>query len=336
MAAVLVTGGAGFVGLNVVEALLGRGEEVVVFAREAIPPAAAAAFTALPGRLTAIRGDVLDREVVRAVFARHRIGSMFPLAVITSGARREAEEVETILDVNLRGMALQLRAARDAGVGRIVFPSSNSVYGESLATHALLREDTTPPVPTSIYGVTKYAGERMALRLRELWGLDLVCARIGSVFGPWERDTGVRDLLGPHMQLAVAALRGQEAVLPATIQPRPWVYARDLARGLLLLLDAAKPCWPVYNIGSGQDWGGRIVLWAETLARHYPRFRFRQSDDPAAVTVDFHEARPRGVEDIGRIRDEFGYAPRFLPEAAYADYLRWLMATPGYPATAPV
>ncbi len=56
-----MTGGAGFVGLNVVEALLARGEEVVVFAREAIPPAAAAAFAALPGRLTAIRGDVLDR-----------------------------------------------------------------------------------------------------------------------------------------------------------------------------------------------------------------------------------------------------------------------------------
>ncbi len=331
MAAVLVTGGAGFVGLNLVEQLLGRGEEVVVFAREAVPPAAAAAFAALPGRLTAIRGDVLDRAALRGVFAAHRIGSMFPLAVITAGPRREAEDVETILDVNLRGMAMQLAAARDAGVGRIVFPSSISVYGESLATHALLREDTTPPVPNSIYGVTKYAGERMALRLRDLWGLDLVCGRIGGVFGPWERDTGVRDLLGPHMQLAVAALRGEEeAVLPATILPRPWVYARDLARGLLLLHDAPKPRWPVYNIGSGEDWGPRILLWAAALARQYPRFRYRQSGDPAAVTISFHESRPRGVEDISRIREEFGYAPRFLPEAAYEDYLRWLAATPGY------
>jgi nucleoside-diphosphate-sugar epimerase len=130
------------------------------------------------------------------------------------------------------------------------------------------------------------------------------------------------------MQLAVAALRGEEAVLPAAIPPRPWVYARDLARGLLLLHDAPKPRWPVYNIGSGEDWGPRILLWAETLARHYPRFRFRQSDD--AATVSFHETRPRGVEDISRIREEFGYAPRFLPPAAYEDYLRWLTTTRGY------
>ncbi len=158
-----------------------------------------------------------------------------------------------------------------------------------------------------------------------------LCGRIGGVFGPWERDTGVRDLLGPHMQLAVAALRGEEeAVLPATILPRPWVYARDLARGLLLLHDAPKPRWPVYNIGSGEDWGPRILLWAAALARQYPRFRYRQSGDPAAVTISFHESRPRGVEDISRIREEFGYAPRFLPEAAYEDYLRWLAATPGY------
>ena len=191
--AVLVTGGAGFVGLNLVEQLLERGEEVVVFGREALPAAAGSALATLPGRLSVVQGDVRDQAALSALFQTHRIDRMLPLAVITAGPKREAEDTETVLDVNLRGMAMQLRAARDAGVGRIVFPSSISVYGESLNTHGLLREDTTPPIPNSIYGVTKYAGERMALRLKELWGLDLVCGRIGSVFGPWERDTGVRD-----------------------------------------------------------------------------------------------------------------------------------------------
>lgn len=328
--AVLVTGGAGFVGLNVVEHLLARGEEVVVFGREALPAAAARAFAALPGRLAVVQSDVRDQAALGALFRQHRIDRMFPLAAITAGPKREAEDTETILDVNLRGMAGQLRAARDAGVGRIVFPSSISVYGESLNTHGLLREDTTSPVPNSIYGVTKYAGERMALRLKELWGLDLVCARIASVFGPWERDTGVRDLCGAPMQIAIAALKGEHAVLPARLLPRPWIYARDIARGLLLLLDAKAPRWPVYNIGSGLDWTPSILRWPALLAEAYPGFAWSQSEDPAAVTIDFREPKPRGVEDISRIAEEMGYAPRFLPDAAFADYLAWLQAHPDY------
>lgn len=328
--AVLVTGGAGFVGLNVVEQLLARGEEVVVFGREALPAAAARAFGTLPGRLTVVQGDVRDQAAVAALFGRHRIDRMFPLAAVTAGPRRESEDTEAVLDVNLRGMAIQLRAARAAGVGRIVFPSSISVYGDSLNTHGLLREDTTPPVPNSIYGVTKYAGERMALRLKELWGLDLVCARIASVFGPWERDTGVRDLCGAPMQIAIAALKGEQAVLPARLLPRPWIYARDLARGLILLLDAKTPRWPVYNIGSGLDWAPALPRWPALLAEAFPDFAWSQSEDPATVTIDFREPKPRGVEDISRIAEEMGYAPRFLPEAAFADYLAWLKAHPDY------
>lgn len=328
--AVLVTGGAGFVGLNLVERLLERGEEVVVFGREALPAAAGRAFATLPGRLSVVQGDVRDQAALSTLFQTHRIDRMMPLAVITAGPKREAEDTETVLDVNLRGMAMQLRAARDAGVGRIVFPSSISVYGESLNTHGLLREDTTPPVPNSIYGVTKYAGERMALRLKDLWGLDLVCGRIGSVFGPWERDTGVRDLCGAPMQIAIAALKGEAAVLPARLLPRPWIYARDLARGLLLLLDAKTPRWPVYNIGSGLDWAPAMPLWPTVLAEAFPRFRWTQSSDPASVTIDFREPKPRGIEDITRIADEMGFAPLFLPEAAFADYLAWVKAYPDY------
>ena len=66
------------------------------------------------------------------------------------------------------------------------------------------------------------------------------------------------------------------------------------------------------------------------LARRYPKFRFRQSADPAECNIAFHDPRPRGIEDIARIREEFGYRPQFLPEAAYADYLRWLEAVPDY------
>lgn len=151
--AVLVTGGAGFVGLNLVEALLARGREVVVFGREKVPAAALAAFAPLPGRLVGLQGDVRDAAALRAVFASHAIEAVFPFAAVTSGPAREAEDPESVLQVNLLGTLATLRAARDAGVRRVVIPSSTAAYGASFYTQPLMREEDTPCVPTSLYGV---------------------------------------------------------------------------------------------------------------------------------------------------------------------------------------
>lgn len=176
--------------------------------------------------------------------------------------------------------------------------------------------------------MTKYAVERSGLRLAELWGLDLVVARIGGVFGPWERDTGLRDMIGPHWHLAQHAVSGRAAVLPAEIPAYTWVYARDVVAGLLHLLDLKEPPYRVFNVCSGMAWGPVITHWAERLARDFPGFTWRQSADPAEVTVRFSETRPRGIMDVARIGGT-GWAPKFGPEAAYNDYAAWLAATPG-------
>jgi UDP-glucuronate 4-epimerase len=323
--AVMVTGGTGFVGLNLVEALLRRGEAVVVVAPDAVPAAALAAFAPLAGTLTAVRGDIRDVGGLTALMREHGVTRLFPFAAITSGAARETADPGLVIEVNLLGLIGQLRAARDAGVGRVVVPASGAVYGESFWNHALLDEVTTPCVPTGIYGVTKYAVERSALRLAGLWGLDIVVARIGSVFGPWEHDTGLRDLLTPHWGLARAALAGEEAVLPAALPDYAWIYARDIAAGLLHLLDLPDPPHRVFNICSGQNWGAVMLSFCAVLAERYPGFRWRQSPDPAEVTVALTETRPRGRMDIARITAT-GWAPRFDPAAAYADYADWLVA----------
>ena len=147
------------------------------------------------------------------------------------------------------------------------------------------------------------------------------------MFGPWERDTGLRDMIGPHWHLARLARDGGEAVLPDVIPPYTWVYARDVAAGLLHLLDMTSPAERVFNVCSGMAWGDVIVDWAEALRGTNPGFRWRRSADPAQVNVPFTETRPRGSMDIARIADT-GWTPRFDPAAAYADYIGWLNATP--------
>ncbi len=321
---VLVTGGTGFVGLNLVEALLARGEHVIVAALDDMPSSALRAFAGLPGKLTAVRCDVCDGAAIGALLRQYQVDRMFPFAAITSGPDREAEMPERIISVNLLGFITQLRAARDAGVKRVIAPASASVYGESFFDHALLDEATTPCVPTGVYGLTKYGIERTGLRLGALWGIDVIAARIGAVFGPWERDTGLRDMIGPHWQLARAARDGQAAVLPTVIPAYTWVYSRDVAAGLLHLLDMPDPAHRVFNICSSVPWGEVLTDWADRLTSAFPGFTWQRGDTP---TIRFSETRPRGIMDNSRLRAT-DWAPRFLPAAAYADYAEWVVSDP--------
>jgi nucleoside-diphosphate-sugar epimerase len=317
---VLVTGGAGFVGLNLVETLLSRGHAVTIFGREELPAPAAIAFAALPGRLTTVQGDVRDAEALHALFTAGQFDTVFPFAAITSGPAREAENPESVLQVNLLGMLATLRAARDAGVRRVIVPSSTAVYGESFHHYPLMREGDTPCVPASLYGVTKYAVERMGLRMGELWDMDLIAARISAVFGPWERDTGVRDTIGPHTRIAQAALRGEAMVLPERVPLYHWVYARDLADGLVHLMTLKNPPHRVFNVCSGLNWGPEILDWCRALQGAFPAFRWSQGPNP---TIAFTDPRDRAPLDISRICAT-GWAPKFPPEKAYPDYLAWL------------
>lgn len=325
MGAILISGGAGFVGLNLTEALLARGEEVVVFGREAaLPDAAARTFARLPGRVEVVQGDVNDADALRAVFARRQVDRVFPFAAVTAGPDREAADPHGVLDVNLHGLIRTLEAARDAGgVRRVVLPSSAAVYGESAYAHRALEEVTTPPVPISLYGVTKYAVERAGLRLCGAWGLDAVAARIGATYGPWERDTGLRDTLSPHLAIARAAVRREEAVLPGAARlSYDWVYVRDLVAGLLALLDAERPPHRVVNLASGVDWAPELEGCLEEFARAFPGFRWRVADEGA--NIRFNESRARGVMAVERAA-AFGWRPRFGARGAYADYARWML-----------
>ena len=319
---VLISGGTGFVGLNLAEALLRRGDGVVLFALDAPPDAALRRLAMLPGTLAFEQGDVLDTAAFAACLTRRRVDRLFPFAAITSGPGREADAPETVIQVNLLGMVSQLRAARDAGVRRVVVPSSGAVYGESAYGAAPLTEDGTPPVPITLYGVTKYAAERAALRLAALWALDLVVARLGAVFGPWERDTGLRDTLSPFWQLADAARSGQSAVLPESLPPYDWLYARDAAAGLLHLLDLPDPPHRVFNLASGQTWDGALLDWCRELAALHPGFTWRRSADPAQCTIRLADTRPRATLSLARLAAT-GWRPAYTQDIALADYRTW-------------
>jgi nucleoside-diphosphate-sugar epimerase len=314
---ILVTGGAGFVGLNVAEQLLARGDGVLLFDVKPPPPA-------FPSGALFVPGDVTDRGALDRAFSHGGIAGVVHLAAITAGSERDAREPRRIAEVNLIGTINVLEAARAHRVRRVVHASTGALYGAAgVGVDEPLDEERHRPVPETMYGITKYAAERTCLRLAALWGLDARIGRLALAYGRWEHASGVRDRLSPPTEIARIALAGGEAVFPP-LGPTDYIYGPDVARALLALLDADAPSHALYHLGTGSAWA--LPQWCALLARRFPKFRWRESTEgcnvvPLAPVMRTRFSTRRLVEDLG-------YAPRFLPENAADDFVSWLEAHP--------
>ena len=319
----VVTGACGFVGCNLVEHLLERGRTVVAIDRaEAWPPDAGERFRALPGRLVFAAADVLDAAALDEAFtlaaAEGGVDGVIHAAAITPGPEREARDAELITEVNHLGTLRVLASARSHAARRVVYPSSASVYGDAAFPDRPLDEALDAPIPNALYGIAKYGAERSALRLGELWGVDVVAARVGAVFGPWERDTGLRDTFSGPMLATRAMLRGERVVLTRE-GPRDWVYAVDVAAALVALLDAPALAFRLYHVSAGRRW--TLADWCRTLADRLGTERFAIDPDPDRATLSLG-ARDRSPLGIDRLLPV--YAPRYGMREALAHYLAWL------------
>lgn len=322
---VLVTGGAGYVGMNVVETLLELKRPVVLLDAGELTAPIKAALAPHESLVECIRADIRDAAQLDGIFAERCIDGVIHCAAVTAGADREARDPASSVEVNQSGTLNLLMAARKHNVRRFVYTSSAAVYGESLYRLKRLYEDSSPVSPVSLYGITKFAAERMCVRLRKLWSFDIVCARLGTLVGPWERATGVRDNFGTHSQLARRALRGEAALLPRHAVRRDWVYSRDVAAGLVQLLNAQSTRHAVYNLSAGGDWGS-VEEWCARLKSVYPRFNYKIAANDEQPNIGYTDA-DRCPLDIGRMLSEFGFEPRSTAQG-FDQYLEWLRRFP--------
>jgi nucleoside-diphosphate-sugar epimerase len=319
---ILVTGGSGFVGLNVAEQLLGRGESVALFSATAAPPSAIAELSRLPGKLSVLEGDVSDFPSVKNLFAKLKPQRVIHAAAITAGAERDAREPRRIAEVNLIGTINVLQAAHEAGVRRFVHASTGAVFGAAgMKVDHPLDEERDRPVPESLYGITKYAAERAVLRLGTLWNLDVLAGRLAVVFGRWEYATGVRDTLAAPTVIARMARQGAEAVFPA-LGKTDYIYGPDVAAALIALLDAGKPAYRLYHLGTGAPWS--LPQWCTALEKRHPGFRWRESTSADECNVSVLPSVGRTPFSNRRLAQDLGYAPRYDLAAAAADFTSWL------------
>jgi UDP-glucose 4-epimerase len=315
---ILIFGGNGFVGLNIAAALLARGHAVTLFDRAGLPPAAKKDFTGYADRLTAIQGDVTDRQAIEGVIAAGHEAIILG-AAITAGPERDATDPESILRVNLLAQVPILIAAQRRGVGRIINLSSAAAYGTSTFRNVPLDEETACD-PVSLYAITKFASEKVAARLAALWQCEIVSVRLSAVFGPWERSNGVRDTLSPQAQILAAMQGGREAVLPRP-GVRDWIFAPDVAEAVALLIEAERPKHQLYNISTGVEWSA--LQWGQELAALHSGFICRLAETGEAPTIDLHSPTDRAPLSVARLAQEFGWRARFGCADSAADLSMW-------------
>jgi nucleoside-diphosphate-sugar epimerase len=240
-------------------------------------------------------------------------------AAITAGAEREKREAGRILEVNTLATVRALEAAARAGVKRFIYPSSSAAYGSTAFEGEGPVGEHEPLRPLNLYGISKVAAEGALLRLGPALGVEVCAGRITAVFGPWERDTGLRDTLSPHLQMAAMAREGREAIL-ARGADRDWVYAPDVAQAFVRMLEAPSLPAVAMNITQRKIWP------LEILARALPGLRWSYGE-PTNLGYGGPIDRPRRPLSGKLIEEILGWSPAHSPESACAAFSAWVRSS---------
>ncbi len=317
-----VTGGSGFIGLSLIERLLGAGHTVLAHSMDPLPPLALAEFAKLPGRLSTVQGDIRDSQFKQCL-GDHRATHLFHGAVITAAQAREKLATREILDVNLMGTVNALDACVHAGVRRVVLASSSAVYGTAIFDgHDL--DETQPTSPANLYGIGKVAIEGIGRRYEELHGLRVALARITAAYGPWERDTGMRDTLSPLWQIARRWAQGQPVRLVPGGQ-RDWVHSAQVAQALAGMLQAGALAHRIYNLSPGRVWHPSV--FCQALQTLDPGFDWALADGSQPPTIELFDdlSRRRSALRCERAQAE-GWNLQANAALQAAHYAQWVLA----------
>lgn len=320
---VLLTGGTGFVGINIAEKLLSEGMDVVFYALNPLIDEAEQAFQKCKGNYFFVHGDILDQNLLDLTIKQYNITTVIHGAAITPDVQRELTAGRTILNVNCMGTVEALETARKNNIEKFIHLSSISAYGKTASEDDILKEDGSIMKPEDLYEISKYTAERIAIRYKHLLGMNLTAVRMGHIFGPWEHHSGVRDVMSPLFQTTRLATLGEKAFLS-----RPgytsWVYSRDIAASLYALLKADTLKHDVYNLGYRQVWS--VEEWCQLLEKKYPAFSYEITNDAEKINTIF---RPDNAPlQIDRLIDDIGYVPHFDIEKSFEDYTNWVEKHP--------
>ena len=288
----LVTGGAGFIGSNIVDELVRRGQEVTVL--DDFSSGKETNLSSVHGKIRLIRGSICDFEAARE--ACSGADYVLHLAARTSVPRSVKDPLETN-HINIGGTLNVLVAARDAKVRRIVFAASSSAYGE---TTIQPKVETMTATPISPYGVTKLVGEMYAQLFGRVYGLENVSLRYFNVFGPRQDPTS--QYSGVLSRFMLAMIEGVSPVVYGDgEQSRDFTFIDNIVDISLRACEAPSASGQIFNGGTGLRITLNDVLkMLETICGRPLRPKY---DPPRPGDILHSQA------DTARSRQILGYQP---------------------------
>jgi len=288
----LVTGGAGFIGSHIAESLLEAGGTVRLF--DNFATGRETNLLALKGQAEFLHGDLRDVEDVKA--AVKGVEVIFHQGALASVPRSIADPV-TSLETNINGTQNVLLAARDAGVRRVVYASSSSVYGN---TPALPKYEEMPTNPMSPYAVQKLTGELLCGVFTRIYKLETVALRYFNVFGPRQDPASEYAAVIPRFLMALIEGR-RPVVFGDGEQTRDFTYIANVVQANLLAATAPDAIGYAINVGCGVQISLNAML--------------RIAGEILGVAVDAEYREPRqgdvhdSLADISRAQRLLGYQP---------------------------
>jgi len=311
MAKYLVTGGAGFIGCNLVRFLLHKGHEVVVL--DNFATGKRENLTEIAGEIDLIEGDIRDRACVdRAITG---CAGVFHEAALGS-VPRSVEDPATSHDVNVNGTLTVLEAARASGVRRVIFAASSSAYGDQEASP---KHEGMVPAPISPYAANKVACEAYCQAYAGAFGLETLSLRYFNVFGPYQDPAGAYAAVIPAFVSNI--LRGE----------RPIVFGDgEQSRDFCYIDNVCEANWLAAN-APAEVCDGRAL----NIACHH-RTTLNQIIDRLKVLLDtdiepvYEDERTGDIKHslaaVDRAKEAIGYEPKVYFEDGLARAIDWYRA----------
>ncbi len=303
---VLVTGGAGFIGSNVVDALINEGNEVAV-----VDNLSTGKKENLNSRVKFYNVDIRDTDSIRSVFQEFQPEIAYHFAAQID-VRKSVANPAFDAEVNVVGSANLFKLAVDSKVKRIIFSSTGgALYGQVDEVPA---DEDTPIKPICAYGVAKYCTEQYLDYFKRLYGVESVVLRYANVYGPRQ------DLLGEAGVVAIFTgkiLRGE----PITIfgdgnQTRDYVYIEDIVKANLLALNGEEG---IYNIGTGVETSVNelVQIFEEILGKKIvPVYATKRQGEVDRIALDIEKAKK-----------ELGFEPQYNVKEGIKKTIEWYKKT---------
>ena len=311
---ILVTGGAGFIGSHLVDALLNRGESVVCFDDfndfydPELKRANVAAHLSSP-RYRLVTGDICNAAALQEVFREYDIRKVVHLAA-RAGVRPSLEHPHLYTDVNIKGTLNLLELARKYAIRQFVFASSSSVYGANTTTP--FGEDDRIARTVSPYAATKYAGELLCYNYNNLYQIPITCLRFFTVYGPRQRpEMAIHKFTRLIYENSLVPFYGDGA------SARDYTYIDDIIQGVVASLDYPQS-FEVFNLGESSTVTlKRLVKLIEDISGRKARLQ-HLPEQPGDVEITY--------ADVSKARRLLGYNPVTPIELGLRRFIEWYEA----------